>query len=237
LNTNQYYELYWEAMRNYRMDNGYSAEEAAVWASSNVTGNLGINPYGSAYPEPIGHDGKLVAGAKPLWDDSWDDALSQDAHYTDLNVRVSGGSKTSKYFVSAGYMDDQGAYICSGFKRYTLRANVTSDIRKWLQIGLNVSGTHSVQDYPKQDDSTISNVVMFARSLPSILSISSIISFNSSSSLTLRSFRKNIPSSANCFSLFPLNSAHISLYSINIASFEYLCISRSDIPFFIIPPP
>ena len=167
LNTNQYYELYWEAMRNYRMDNGYSAEEAAAWASSNVTGNLGINPYGSAYPEPIGHDGKLVAGAKPLWDDSWDDALSQDAHYTDLNVRVSGGSKTSKYFVSAGYMDDQGAYICSGFKRYTLRANVTSDIRKWLQIGLNVSGTHSVQDYPKQDDSTISNVVMFARSLPS----------------------------------------------------------------------
>ena len=167
LNTNQYYELYWEAMRNYRMDNGYSAEEAAAWASSNVTGNLGINPYGSAYPEPIGHDGKLVAGAKPLWDDSWDDALSQDAHYTDLNVRVSGGSKTSKYFVSAGYMDDQGAYICSGFKRYTLRANVTSDIRKWLQIGLNVSGTHSVQDYPKQDDSTISNVVMFARSVPS----------------------------------------------------------------------
>ena len=68
---------------------------------------------------------------------------------------------------STGYMDDQGAYICSGFKRYTLRANVTSDIRKWLQIGLNVSGTHSVQDYPKQDDSTISNVVMFARSLPS----------------------------------------------------------------------
>lgn len=167
LNTNQYYELYWEAMRNYRMDNGYSAEEAAAWASSNVTGNLGINPYGSAYPEPIGHDGKLVAGAKPLWNDSWDDALSQDAHYTDLNVHVSGGSKTSKYFVSAGYMDDQGAYICSGFKRYTLRANVTSDIRKWLQIGLNVSGTHSVQDYPKQDDSTISNVVMFARSLPS----------------------------------------------------------------------
>ena len=41
-------------MRNYRMDNGYSAEEAAAWASSNVTGNLGINPYGSAYPEPIG---------------------------------------------------------------------------------------------------------------------------------------------------------------------------------------
>lgn len=165
LNTNQYFELYWEALRNYRMDNGYSAEDAAAWASSNVVGRLGINPYGTGIPEPIGHNGKLVSGATPLWNDSWDDALSQNAHYTDLNVRVSGGSKTSKYFVSAGYMDDQGAYICSGFKRYTLRANITSDIRKWLQVGLNVSGTHSIQDYPKQDDSTISNVVLFARSV------------------------------------------------------------------------
>ena len=167
VNTNQYFELYWEAMRNYRMDNGYSAADAAAYASSNLTGNLGINPYGSAFPEPVGLDGKLVSGANPLWNDSWDDALSQDAHYSDLNIRVSGGSKNSKYFASAGYMNDQGAYICSGFKRYTLRANITSDIHKWLQVGLNLSGTHSVQDSPKQDDSAISNVVAFARSLPS----------------------------------------------------------------------
>ena len=167
VNTNQYFELYWEAMRNYRMDNGYSAADAAAYASSNLTGNLGINPYGSAFPEPVGLDGKLVSGANPLWNDSWDDTLSQDAHYSDLNIRVSGGSKNSKYFASAGYMNDQGAYICSGFKRYTLRANITSDIRKWLQVGLNLSGTHSVQDSPKQDDSAISNVVAFARSLPS----------------------------------------------------------------------
>lgn len=167
VNTNQYFELYWEAIRNYRMDNGYSAADAAAYASSNLTGNLGINPYGSAFPEPVGLDGKLVSGANPLWNDSWDDALSQDAHYSDLNIRVSGGSKNSKYFASAGYMNDQGAYICSGFKRYTLRANITSDIRKWLQVGLNLSGTHSVQDSPKQDDSAISNVVAFARSLPS----------------------------------------------------------------------
>lgn len=171
LNTNQYFELYWEALRNFRMDSGYSAEEAAQYASENLTGRLGINPYGSAYPNPVGLDGKLVAGATPLWNDDWDDALQQDAHYTDLNVRVSGGSKTSSYFLSAGYLDDQGAYIESGFKRYTLRANVVSDIRPWLQLGLNVSATHSIQDYPKQDDSTISNVVLFGRNVPSFYPI------------------------------------------------------------------
>lgn len=165
LNTQQYFELYWEALRNYRMDQGDSQADAAAWASSNLTGNLGINPYGGKYPEPVGTDGKLLSGATPLWNDDWEDALTQNAHYTDLNVRVSGGSKTSKYFFSGGYLDDQGAYLGSGFKRYTLRANITSDIRKWLQVGLNVSGTHSVQDYPKQDDSTISNIVLFTRQL------------------------------------------------------------------------
>ncbi len=171
LNTNQYFELYWEAIRNERMDNGFSDADAAIWASKNLVGKLGINPYGTANPEPVGIDGKIANGINPLWNDSWEDALSQDAHYTDLNVRVSGGSSNSRYFLSAGYMDDQGAYIGSGFKRYTLRTNVTSDINKWLQVGVNIAGTHSIQDYPKQDDSAITNVVLFGRSVPSFYPI------------------------------------------------------------------
>ena len=172
LNTNQYFELFWEAIRNEYMDKeGLSAADAAVKASKNVVARLGINPYGTGMPEPIGVDGKLIAGANPLWDDNWDEALGQDAHYTDLNARISGGSQNSRYFFSAGYMNDQGAYLESGFKRYSLRANITSDIRKWLQVGLNVSGTHSIQDYPKQDDSTISNVVLFSRNVPSFYPI------------------------------------------------------------------
>lgn len=171
LNTDQYFQLYWEALRNYRLDSGDSAADAAQYASNNLVARLGINPYGTAYPNPVDTDGKLVQGAQALWNDSWDDALTQDAHYTDINVRVSGGSKTSSYYVSGGVLDDQGAYIESGFKRYTLRTNIVSDLRPWLQVGLNVSGTHSIQDYPKQDDSTISNVVLFARNVPSFYPI------------------------------------------------------------------
>ena len=72
----------------------------------------------------------------------------------------------SAYF-SLGYLDDQGAYICSGFKRYNLRSNITTDLRKWLQIGLNVSATHSIQNYPKQNDTAIGNIVLAARDIPS----------------------------------------------------------------------
>lgn len=167
LNTNQYFQLFWEALRNDELAQGKSAAEAAASASKKLVPSLGINPYGTAIPEPVGNDGKLISGANPLWDDSWDDALSQDAHYTDINLSVSGGGQNSKYFISGGYMDDQGAYVSSGFKRYNIRASITTDIRKWLQVGLNLSGTHSIQDYPKQDDSNTANIIGVARGIPS----------------------------------------------------------------------
>lgn len=167
LNTNQYFELLWEALRNNRLDNNLSPEAAAEYASANLVGNIGINPYGTNNPQPVGLDGKLKAGLNPLWDDNWIDALSQNARYTDINMRVTGGGSNSRYYVSAGMLNDQGIVIQSGFQRYTLRTNLVSDITKWLQVGINISGTHSSQDYPKQDDSAISNVILFGRGVPS----------------------------------------------------------------------
>lgn len=165
LSTDQYYQLYWEALRNQRLNSGQTLDAANAYASANLTGALGINPYGPAYPQPVGTDGRLQPGARALWNDSWDDALTQNAHYQQYDVSVSGGGKTSQYFFSGGYLDDQGAYIESGFKRYTFRANIASDVKSWLRVGLNINGTHSSQKYPKQDDSMTSNIVAFARAL------------------------------------------------------------------------
>ncbi len=167
LSTNDYFELLWEAVRNNRLDNGLTADAAAAYASANLAGLIGINPYGTKNPQPVGIDGKLKTGLQPLWDDNWTEALSQDAHYTDVNVNVNGGSDNSRYYLSAGYLNDQGVAIESGFKRYTLRANVSSNIKKWLEVGVNVSGTHSIQDYPKQDDSNTANVILVSRAIPS----------------------------------------------------------------------
>lgn len=167
LSTDDYFMLQWEAIRNKYVDSNYSASDAARRASSELISYIGINPYGSANAEPVNTDGKLTADLKALWNDNWEDVLTQNAHYTDLNVRISGGGNNNSYYFSLGYLDDQGAYICSNFKRYTLRSSITSDLRPWLQVGLNVSGTHSLQNYPKQNDTALGNVVLAARSLPS----------------------------------------------------------------------
>lgn len=164
LSTDQYFELYWEALRNTRVDEGKT--DAAEYASANVVSQLGINPYGSNYPTPVGTDGKIVAGARPLWNEDWVDALSQKARRTEARISVTGGSKNSKYFISAAYLDDQGIALASGFKRYNGRVRVSTDIQKWLSIGANVSVTHSVQDYPTSEDTKVSNVINFGRRMP-----------------------------------------------------------------------
>ena len=163
--TQQWLELFWESLRNYRQDQGFTAEEAAEWASNNFVSRLGINPYGTNFPQPIGTDGKLVAGASLLWDDDWDDALQQNAHYQDYTVRVSGGTNNTKYFFSAGYLDDQGAYKATDFSRYTLRANIETQIKPWLEAGVNLGTAYTVTNEPPQTSVQLLSPIFYARNM------------------------------------------------------------------------
>lgn len=165
VDTQTWLELFHESLRNYRQDQGFSAEEAALWATQNFVSRLGINPYGTNYPEPIGTDGKLVSGAKLLWDDNWDEATQQDAHFADVNLRVSGGGQNSKYYFSVGYLDDQGAYKGSNFSRYSVRSNIETQVKPWLETGLNLSGSYTDQDNPPQTSVQLASPIFFARNM------------------------------------------------------------------------
>ncbi|WP_073087674.1 SusC/RagA family TonB-linked outer membrane protein [Chitinophaga jiangningensis] len=171
MGTDDYFRLYWEALRNTGLTNGLSAAQAAASASSNVVGDLGINPYGTAYPEPVGTDGKLVQGAHTLWNDDWDKAMQRTGHRTQADLNISGTSEKSRYYIAGGYLDDQGIYLGSGFKRYTVRSNVELDAKKWLKVGLNLAGAHSDQQAPPSEDSRSDNYVNYGRLMPSFYPI------------------------------------------------------------------
>ena len=79
-----------------------------------------------------GTDGKLVAGARPLWNSDWSDAMEQQALRTELNLSVSGGGKANQYFFSAGYLNDKGIALESGYQRFNLRSNITSEMTSWF---------------------------------------------------------------------------------------------------------
>lgn len=166
--TDQYFQLYWEALRNqYALSTDkYTPQTAAAQASKDLVGKLmggGPNPYGPDYPQPVGTDGKLVAGAVPLWDFDWQDAMEQQALRTEVGLNVSGGGATNQYYFSAGYLNDKGIALESGYERFNLRSNITSEITKWLRGGVNMSYAHSMQNYPVSSDTKTSNVINAGR--------------------------------------------------------------------------
>ncbi|HEY9256641.1 TonB-dependent receptor [Chitinophaga sp.] len=171
VSTDQYFEMYWEALRNAGLTNGLSSATAATQASSGLVRRLGINPYGTAFPQPVGTDGKLVAGAKTLWDDNWDEAMQRTGHRTQADLNISGATEKSRYYISGGYLNDQGIYLASGFKRYNVRSNVELDAKKWLKVGLNISGAHSDQQAPPSEDSRSDNYVNYGRLMSSFYPI------------------------------------------------------------------
>ena len=92
--------------------------------------------------------------------------MEQQALRTELNLSVSGGGKANQYFFSAGYLNDKGIALESGYQRFNLRSNITSEMTSWLKGGVNLSFAHSMQNYPVSSDSKTSNVITAGRTMP-----------------------------------------------------------------------
>ncbi|HEX2080447.1 MAG TPA: TonB-dependent receptor [Longimicrobium sp.] len=68
----------------------------------------------------------------------WQDAVLQTGAVQDHNLAVSGGTESASYLVSAGYFEQDGTVMNTGFERYSFRVN--SEIRRGrFKIGENAS--------------------------------------------------------------------------------------------------
>ncbi|WP_347840750.1 TonB-dependent receptor [uncultured Draconibacterium sp.] len=70
------------------------------------------------------------------WDESFDDSTPIQTH----NVTISNGSNKVRYMTSFEYLDQDGMYDLSSYKRYNIRANIDGDITKDLSMSLNIAG-------------------------------------------------------------------------------------------------
>ncbi|GAA4204117.1 TonB-dependent receptor [Pedobacter jeongneungensis] len=165
------YETTWEGLRNQALITpalvtSSGSASAADYASKTVAPTLVYNPYNLA--QPVGLDGKLVAGANALWNQDWADALLRTGKRTDVNGAVSGASDKTRYYIGGGYLSDQGLATESQFKRYSGRVKLDNQTTNWLKVGANVSGSFSTQNYPNQAGSGYSNVISWIRTVSSI---------------------------------------------------------------------
>ncbi|MFT3846625.1 MAG: SusC/RagA family TonB-linked outer membrane protein [Lacibacter sp.] len=140
----EYYELFWEAYRNSYVAGGSTPSAAGVSASNVLAGPNGLvyNAYNvpaAQVVDPV--TGKLNSNAQLLWNESWEDALFRTASRTNANFNISGASDKTDYFISAGYLNEDGIVKFSGYKRYNFRTNINTAATNWLNIGVNLDGS------------------------------------------------------------------------------------------------
>lgn len=71
------------------------------------------------------------------------------------NLSVSGGTEKTKYFISGGFMRQNGIIKDHKNQRGNFRSNITTEVSKNLNVQLNIAG--SIQDYYKPGGYTYEN--------------------------------------------------------------------------------
>jgi TonB-dependent starch-binding outer membrane protein SusC len=87
------------------------------------------------------------------WDGSkvattnWGDMVKQTAVTHNHTLSVSGGTDKIKAYASFGYLDNPGTLKGQGYKRYSTRVSVDISPTKWFDMGININGSFSNQQY------------------------------------------------------------------------------------------
>lgn len=86
-----------------------------------------------------------------------------DLHYKNYsfkhnhNLSFSGGGKMAQYYVSGSYYNEEGIlrYADMDYTRYTLNANISSELTKWLKLKFNTKFMHSDNKTPFSQNSNL----------------------------------------------------------------------------------
>jgi TonB-linked SusC/RagA family outer membrane protein len=73
----------------------------------------------------------------------WLDEVMRTAPISNYEMSLQGGSDKTRFFMSAGYFDQQGIIIENYFRRFNYRLNLDHDVNKRLTIGSNMSASFS----------------------------------------------------------------------------------------------
>ncbi len=173
----QYYPLMWEAYRNSLV---YPASGAAISldssgrVASGLTTRTGIrdllayNPFNVANNAIVGTNGLINSAAQLKYADDldWTKDLMRNGTRKDYTINFNGGADKVDYYMSVGYLNEDGYTIQTDFERYTARMNVNVQPKTWLKTGLNISGNHSISSTAADGGSTsFVNPFFFSRNI------------------------------------------------------------------------
>ena len=109
---------------------------------------MGLTQYASAIKEAKSNDGAMFINQ--LWNNpngareiNWQKEMTRAALKQQYGASVNGGNDKTQYNLSFGYNNVDGLVVNTNYKRFTTRANVSTKVNKYLEIGGDINYTHS----------------------------------------------------------------------------------------------
>lgn len=151
LDARQWMEASWIAMKNYAMTGSMQLSEADArkFATENLIGDYAKRNIFDGDPKALfDENGKLTANILPGYTDlDWEDNVERTGYRQDYNLSGSASSEFFNIYASAGYTNEKGYVIGSGYERFTGRINSSFTPVKWFTGGINLSGTYANHNF------------------------------------------------------------------------------------------
>ncbi len=163
-NPAQYLETEYAGIYNTLMASGkYTAAQAHAQSNTDMQDILAYKVY--TVPEGqflIGTNGKLNPNATLGYSDgqyyytpdNWADETFRNGLRQEYNLSISGADDRLNYYVSGGYLNDEGVIHGSGYERFSTRANLEYQVKPWLRVGSNVSYSRANYNFQNEQDSS-----------------------------------------------------------------------------------
>lgn len=176
----RYYELAYQAQYNSFISAGYGdlasynmANNALLAGTSSAPGVFGAGYQVFTAPvgqNLIGTDGKLNPnatlgysnGVNYFTPDNWRDETLQNGLRQEYNLAITGGNDRYTYYVSTGYLGDEGLIEGSNYNRLAARAATDYNAFKWLKVGTNLAYNYIKTGYPSAQTTSNSSSNAFA---------------------------------------------------------------------------
>ncbi|WP_210419382.1 TonB-dependent receptor [Pedobacter sp. KBS0701] len=86
---------------------------------------------------------------------NWQKEIFTTAPQQSHQVAVSGGKEGLNYYISGGYLGQDGTVIGSDFRRYSLRVNADAQVKEWFKLGITLTGSRSAENVVTSDNNGI----------------------------------------------------------------------------------
>ncbi len=146
LNADQFAQLVIDARNDTYKDlwvNSGHVWNDAMYSDPNATRVTNVGNAASVQIPPSFYNFSTQTALPQTTNTDWQNEIYRNALSQTYNVSLTGSANTTRYYVSAGYQDQQGIMLSTGQQKINLRANIDGNIGKRLKITANIGFTQN----------------------------------------------------------------------------------------------